>query len=159
MRKFMSFLLITLFVFALVSGCGKSTQNTQGLKIENFVFCSQIQGDRDFIEREDKAFSKDENVLIYAELSNFTPKDVSGKFEYWPIVEVQVKDSQGNLVVQKQKIIDEKLETSTKAPYLYFPITLTFSPDSLDGKYEVTAYFEDMNSGRKAQIVDNFFLQ
>lgn len=155
----MPFLLVTLIVFALVSGCGKSTQNSQNLKIENFVFCSQIQGDRDFIEREDKTFSKDENILIYAELSNFTPRDVSGQFEYWPVVEVEVKDSQGNLVIQRQKIIDEKLETSTKAPYLYFPITLTFSQDSLDGKYEVTAYFEDMNSGRKAQIVDNFFLQ
>jgi hypothetical protein len=33
--------------------------------------------------------------LIYTELSNFTPKDVSGKFEYWPVVEVEVKDLMG----------------------------------------------------------------
>jgi len=161
MRKFIPFLLIILIVLALVSGCGKTTTNTStgSLKIDDFIFCSEIAGDRDFIKRDDKTFSKDENVLIYTEVSNFTPKDVSGKFEYWPVVEVEVKDPQGNSIIQRQKIIDEKLEISTKAPYLYFPITLTFPADSPDGKYEVTAYFEDINSGREAQMKDNFFLE
>jgi len=161
MRKFIPFLLIILIVLALVSGCGKTTTNTStgSLKIDDFIFCSEIAGDRDFIKRDDKTFSKDENVLIYTEVSNLTPKDVSGKFEYWPVVEVEVKDPQGNSIIQRQKIIDEKLEISTKAPYLYFPITLTFPADSPDGKYEVTAYFEDMNSGREAQMKDNFFLE
>ncbi len=51
MRKFIPFLLIILIVLALVSGCGKTTTNTStgSLKIENFVFCSEIAGDRDFI--------------------------------------------------------------------------------------------------------------
>ncbi|NCQ53401.1 MAG: hypothetical protein GW803_04955, partial [Caldiserica bacterium] len=94
MRKFIPFLLIILIVLALVSGCGKTTTNTStgSLKIDDFIFCSEIAGDRDFIKRDDKTFSKDENVLIYTEVSNFTPKDVSGKFEYWPVVEVEVKD-------------------------------------------------------------------
>jgi len=158
MKKFIPFLLIILIVLALVSGCGK-TANIEGLKIDKFVFCSEIAGDRDFTERDDKTFSKDENVLIYAEVSNFTTKDVSEKFEYWPVVEVEVKDPDGNYIIEKQKIIDEKLETSTKAPYLYFPITLTFPADSPDGKYEVTVYFEDMYSSREAQMKDNFFLE
>ena len=160
MRKFIPFLLIALIVLALVSGCGKTTNtNTGSLKIENFVFCSEIAGDRDFTERGDKTFSKDEDVLIYAEVSNFTAKSDSPNLEYWPVVEVEVKDPDGNYIIEKQKIVDQKLNSSVQVLYLYFPITLTFPADSPDGKYEVTAYFEDMYSNRKAQMKDNFFLE
>jgi hypothetical protein len=160
MKKVFSLLLVIMFVSSFLLGCGKvNTTSSENLKVENFVFCSSISGDRSYSERVDKTFSKNEDVLIYSEISNFTAKNVSEELEYWPVVEVEVKDPDGNYIIERQKVIDQKLTSSIQAQYLYFPITLTFPEEALTGEYKVLAYFQDMYSDRKAQISDNFFLK
>lgn len=130
-----------------------------GLKVDRFIFCSQINGDRDFVEKTDKTFLKgEESVLVYAEVSGFRFSDISGVSEYWPTVEVEVKDSSGNTVVGKQKIIDEKLTPDSTLTYLYFSINLPLPSNIPQGKYTMTVYFKDNYSGNSVTYEDTFNL-
>lgn len=154
MRRVFLCLLVVVLAFSVLSGC----KQKEILKLENLIFCSEIRGDRDITEREGKQFSVDEVVYVYLEVSNFVAKASGGKYEYWPVVEVEVTDPNNNKIIQRTKVVDAKLETGATAPYLYFPINLTFPEESPKGKYRLNVYVSDMNSDRKIEAVDYFFI-
>jgi hypothetical protein len=139
-------------------GC-KKEESTEGLKISNLVFCSEINGDRDYVERTDRTFSVDEPTYVYVEVSNLTSKSVDNKLEYWLILEVEVKDPNGDSIIERQKIVDQKLQADTQAHYIYVPITLTFPETSPKGKYEVFIYTKDGNSERTGTASDYFYIE
>ena len=109
MKKLIFLLVLLVLFFSLVSTGCKKEASTEGLKISNLVFCSQIRGDRDYSERTDRTFSLDKPTYVYAEISNLTSKSTGGKVEYWLLLEVQVKDPNGNSIIERQKIIDQKV--------------------------------------------------
>lgn len=157
-RKILSLVLVVIFVL-LFSGCTTKTETSAGLKVNALVFCSEIRGDRDYSERVDKTFSLGETVYAYLELSNFTSKVSNGKYEYWLILEVEVKDPNKKSVIERQKIVDSKIEAESEAPYLYVPVELNFPDDSPKGAYSVFLYAKDGFSNRQASINDVFFIK
>ncbi len=156
--KKISILLLVITLSFMFLGC-KKEGNTEGLQISKLVFCSEINGDRDYVEQTNKTFSLDEPTYVYVEVSNLTSKSSGDKLEYWLILEVEVKDSNGDSIIEKQKIVDQKLQTDTQAPYLYVPITLTFPETSPKGKYEVFVYAKDGNSDRTGTVNDYFYIE
>jgi len=77
--------------------------STESLKISNLVFCSEINGDRDYVEQPNRTFSADEPTYVYVEVSNLTSKSSGDKLEYWLIFEVEVKDPNGESIIERQK--------------------------------------------------------
>lgn len=157
-KKILVVLLIAVFAL-LFSGCNVKTETSTGLNVNAFVFCSEVRGDRDYSERVDKTFSLGETVYIYLELSNFTSKISNGKYEYWLVLEVEVKDPNNNSIIKRQKIVDSKIETDKEAPYLYVPVELTFPEGSPKGTYKAFLYAKDGFSNRQASISDDFFIK
>ncbi len=153
---FLSFILLFSLIF---SGCSVKTETSNGLKVNSLVFCSEIRGDRDYTEKIDKTYSLDETVYVYLELSNFTSKITDSKYEYWLILEVEVKDPNKNSIIERQKIVDSKIETDYEAPYLFVPVELNFPEGSPSGKYEVFLYAKDGSSNRQASISDTFLIE
>lgn len=155
MKKIHLLLLSLVILLVIFSGC----KPKEALKVENLIFCSEIRGDKDIVERGDKTFATDEVVYVYLEVSNFVAKSSGGKYEYWPVVEVEVTDPSGNKILARQKVVDAKLNADVLAPYIYFPINLTFPSESPSGKYRLNLYASDNYSDRKIEAVDYFYLQ
>ena len=157
MKKIVILLLMITLSFMFL-GC-KKERSTESLKISNLVFCSEINGDRDCVVQQNRTFSADEPTYVYVEVSNLTSKSSGDKLEYWLIFEVEVKDPNGKSTIERQKIVDQKLQSDSKAPYIYVPITLTFPETSPKGKYEVFVYTKDGNSERTGTKSDYFYIE
>jgi len=157
MKKIVVLFLLVSLAFVCLGCNGEET--AENLKISNLVFCSEINGDRDYVERTNKTFSLNEPTYVYVEVSNLTSKSSGDKLEYWLIFEVEVKDPNGKSIIERQKIVDQKFQTDTQAPYLYVPITLTFPETSPKGKYEVFVYAKDGNSERTGTVDDYFYIE
>lgn len=137
------FLIIASLLSFILTGCTVSTTIQKGLELNNLSFCEQINGDRDFVERQNKTFSPSEVVYVYFEVSGFASKEVDSSLSYHPQVEVIVKGPNGDTIIARTSVVDQEISTSSEVPYFYFPVNLTFPQDSQDGKYTLTIYVKD----------------
>ena len=153
------FLIIALLVSFILTGCTVSTTIQKGLELNNLAFCEQINGDRDFVERQNKTFSPSEVVYVYFEVSGFTSKKVESSFSYHPQVEVLVKGPSGSTIIERTTVVDQEVSTSSEAPYFYFPVNLTFPNNSADGKYTLTIYVKDALGNGNITRNEQFYLK
>ncbi|MGC9124951.1 MAG: hypothetical protein ACP5GW_02360 [Caldisericaceae bacterium] len=156
MKRILALVVVALLI---LTGCTVSTTIQKGLELSHLAFCEQINGDRDFVERQSKTFLPSEVVYVYFEVSGFKSNKSGNSFVYHPEVEVMVKDPNGNTAISRTTVVDQEVSTTAEAPYFYFPVNLTFPENSAEGKYTLTIYVKDAFGDGNITHNEQFYLK
>ena len=147
MKKLLILIIAIAVSAALFSGCNGVTTNKKiqigGLEMNHLVYCSTVNGDRDYVEKTDKTFAPGETFYLYFEVSGLKYKKDGNEIVYHPVISIEIKDADGNTVIPETTVIDKEIRGNHSAAYLYFPITFTMPSDTKDGKYTTIVKVKD----------------
>ncbi len=162
MKKLTTVLTVIFILGIFLSGCNGGTTSSTiqiGLEMNNLKYCTQIKGDRDYIEKTDKTFSPGQTFYVYFEVEGLKTKNENGLYIYHPVVTAQIKDSSGDVIIPETRVVDRELKTDKTAEYLYFPISITLPKNAPDGKYTLTLKVKDANGNGHITSNTQFFIK
>ena len=155
-------ILVLLILTVSIAGCSNMTKSSsvgKGLSLNKFVFCNEINGDRDYVENTNKTFMPGKECLAYFEVTGFKYQKDNGTLLYHPVVEAEIKNPDGKVAVARTKIIDKEMRGKSPAPYIYFPISFTLPQNTKEGKYTLTIYVTDAIGKGTLKANEEFFIK